>query len=100
VDLQRRSLCGSHPPNQDLRHAYWYLSSYAHLRGPAPADEHVHAAAGVGRFPSFDHAVGDPREDDIHITLQHRVILIEGNYLLLGARSPSMQICIAMARFC
>ena len=40
--------------------------------------------AGEGHFPSFDHAVGDPKEAEIHIKPQHRVVLIEGNYLLLG----------------
>ena len=40
--------------------------------------------AGEGHFPSFDHAVGDPKEAEIHIKPQHRIVLIEGNYLLLG----------------
>ena len=39
---------------------------------------------GEGLFPSFDHAVGDPKEAEIHIEPHHRVVLIEGNYLLLG----------------
>ncbi|EEF41398.1 putative uridine kinase C227.14 [Ricinus communis] len=34
--------------------------------------------------PSFDHGVGDPVEDDIFVSLQHKVIIVEGNYLLLG----------------
>ncbi|GMH02377.1 hypothetical protein Nepgr_004216 [Nepenthes gracilis] len=33
--------------------------------------------------PSFDHSVGDPVEDDIFVTPQHKIVLIEGNYLLL-----------------
>ncbi|KAJ4726803.1 p-loop containing nucleoside triphosphate hydrolase superfamily protein [Melia azedarach] len=33
--------------------------------------------------PSFDHGVGDPVEDDIFIGLQHKVVIVEGNYLLL-----------------
>ncbi|KAH9623553.1 hypothetical protein KSS87_011304 [Heliosperma pusillum] len=33
--------------------------------------------------PSFDHGVGDPVEDDIFVSLQHKVVLVEGNYLLL-----------------
>lgn len=33
--------------------------------------------------PSFDHGVGDPVEDDIFISLQHKVVIVEGNYLLL-----------------
>ena len=43
------------------------------------------AFAGTGSFPSFDHRVGDPVDDDIVVEPEHRVVLIEGNYVLLGA---------------
>lgn len=33
--------------------------------------------------PSFDHAVKDPKENDIAILRSHRVVLIEGNYTAL-----------------
>lgn len=33
--------------------------------------------------PSFDHGVGDPVEDDIFVNIQHKVVIVEGNYLLL-----------------
>ncbi|MED6192584.1 hypothetical protein PIB30_011658 [Stylosanthes scabra] len=33
--------------------------------------------------PSFDHGVGDPVEDDIFVNVQHKVVIVEGNYLLL-----------------
>lgn len=33
--------------------------------------------------PSFDHAVKDPKEDDIEILRTHRIILLEGNYVAL-----------------
>ncbi|XP_028807965.1 putative uridine kinase C227.14 isoform X2 [Neltuma alba] len=33
--------------------------------------------------PSFDHGIGDPVEDDIFVNLQHKVVIVEGNYLLL-----------------
>jgi pantothenate kinase len=33
--------------------------------------------------PSFDHQKGDPVENDIIITKEHKIVLIEGNYLLL-----------------
>lgn len=36
-----------------------------------------------GDFPSFDHAVGDPIQNDIHVTTEHEVVIIEGNYLLI-----------------
>ncbi|XP_010481475.1 PREDICTED: putative uridine kinase C227.14 isoform X1 [Camelina sativa] len=33
--------------------------------------------------PSFDHGVGDPVEEDIFVSLQHKVVIVEGNYILL-----------------
>ncbi|XP_010278161.1 PREDICTED: putative uridine kinase C227.14 [Nelumbo nucifera] len=33
--------------------------------------------------PSFDHGVGDPVEDDIFVNIQHKVVIVEGNYVLL-----------------
>ncbi|KAK9146501.1 hypothetical protein Sjap_006404 [Stephania japonica] len=33
--------------------------------------------------PSFDHGVGDPVEDDIYVSFQHKIVIVEGNYLLL-----------------
>ncbi|KAK7284078.1 hypothetical protein RJT34_18815 [Clitoria ternatea] len=38
---------------------------------------------GSVHVPSFDHGVGDPVEDDIFVNLQHKVVIVEGNYLLL-----------------
>eukprot|EP01038_Epipyxis_sp_PR26KG_P016003 gene16003-21715_t len=37
----------------------------------------------IGSFPSFDHSIGDPIENDIIVTADHKIIIIEGNYLLL-----------------
>ena len=42
-------------------------------------------AAGNRRLPSFDHNVKDPVEDDIEVLEHHRVVIVEGNYLHLGA---------------
>lgn len=36
---------------------------------------------GEGAFPSFDHAVGDPIENAIKVTSQHKYVIVEGNYL-------------------
>ncbi|XP_021770256.1 putative uridine kinase C227.14 [Chenopodium quinoa] len=36
--------------------------------------------------PSFDHGVGDPIKDDIFVSLQHKVVIVEGNYLLLDEK--------------
>lgn len=33
--------------------------------------------------PSFDHAVKDPKEDDIPILPSHRIVVFEGNYIAL-----------------
>ncbi|RCI09169.1 hypothetical protein L249_1506 [Ophiocordyceps polyrhachis-furcata BCC 54312] len=33
--------------------------------------------------PSFDHAIKDPKEDDIAVQPWHRVVILEGNYLAL-----------------
>ncbi|KAK3942292.1 putative uridine kinase [Diplogelasinospora grovesii] len=37
--------------------------------------------------PSFDHAVKDPKPNDIEIRREHRVVVFEGNYLALD-KSP------------
>ncbi|KAI7841354.1 hypothetical protein COHA_004972 [Chlorella ohadii] len=42
-------------------------------------------ATGQAEAPSFDHGVGDPVPNDIQVGRQHRVVLSEGNYLLLAA---------------
>ncbi|KAH7307205.1 hypothetical protein KP509_22G049500 [Ceratopteris richardii] len=41
-------------------------------------------AQGWVQAPSFDHGVGDPKENDIIVTYSHRIVLVEGNYLLLA----------------
>jgi len=38
---------------------------------------------GQGAFPSFDHHAGDPVEADILLPKGPRIVLVEGNYLLL-----------------
>ena len=40
--------------------------------------------AGQASMPSFDHARGDPVEDDVVVLPTHSVVLIEGLYTLLG----------------
>jgi len=41
------------------------------------------AAAATVYAPSFDHAIKDPVADDIAIVPAHRIVVLEGNYLLL-----------------
>ncbi len=40
--------------------------------------------SGEGTFPSFDHRAGDPVENAIQLSRADRIVLIEGNYLLLN----------------
>ncbi|KAF7542923.1 hypothetical protein G7Z17_g11159 [Cylindrodendrum hubeiense] len=35
--------------------------------------------------PSFDHAVKDPKDDDIAVLPQHRIVVLEGNYIALDS---------------
>ncbi|KAF4591687.1 P-loop containing nucleoside triphosphate hydrolase protein [Ophiocordyceps camponoti-floridani] len=51
-----------------------YLTLVRALRPPPTTTIHA---------PSFDHAVKDPKEDDIAIRPSHRVVVLEGNYLAL-----------------
>ncbi|MEO1983904.1 MAG: uridine kinase, partial [Fuerstiella sp.] len=38
---------------------------------------------GAASFPSFDHNIGDPVEQDIELRPGKQVVIVEGNYLLL-----------------
>ncbi|KAL5206881.1 hypothetical protein ABZP36_035090 [Zizania latifolia] len=38
---------------------------------------------GLVYAPSFDHGVGDPVENDIFVKPQHKIVIVEGNYLFL-----------------
>jgi pantothenate kinase len=38
---------------------------------------------GAAKAPSFDHSVKDPKEDDIEVVPEHKIIIVEGNYLFL-----------------
>jgi hypothetical protein len=44
--------------------------------------------------PSFNHGAGDPVEKDISIERHHSIVIVEGNYLLLG-RLCCCHICLA-----
>ncbi|KAL8305179.1 hypothetical protein RB597_003919 [Gaeumannomyces tritici] len=59
------------------------------LRAPLlPQPPHSAAAAAADVLaPSFDHAVKDPAPDSIAVRPGHRVVVLEGNYLLLD-REP------------
>ncbi|KAH6604570.1 hypothetical protein Trco_006277 [Trichoderma cornu-damae] len=53
-----------------------FLSLVRSLRGPVSPSATIFA-------PSFDHAVKDPKEDDIAVLPTHRIVVLEGNYLAL-----------------
>lgn len=36
--------------------------------------------------PSFNHAIKDPKEDDVAVLPTHRIVVLEGNYLALDDR--------------
>ena len=40
--------------------------------------------SGEAVLPSFDHGVGDPVPDNVQVIPQNKIVLVEGNYLLLG----------------
>ncbi|KAI3400135.1 hypothetical protein diail_4366 [Diaporthe ilicicola] len=52
------------------------------LREPLPVPA-PSPPAGTIFAPSFDHAVKDPKEDDIPILASHRIVVFEGNYVAL-----------------
>ncbi|KAK8024623.1 P-loop containing nucleoside triphosphate hydrolase protein [Apiospora rasikravindrae] len=58
-----------------------YLKLIQSLREP------LNPGAGPIHAPSFDHAVKDPKENDIAILPGHRIVVFEGNYLTLD-REP------------
>ncbi|GAX75944.1 hypothetical protein CEUSTIGMA_g3387.t1 [Chlamydomonas eustigma] len=60
------------------RGAHWTFDASAFIKCVSLVRE-----SGEASCPSFDHAQGDPVEDAIHIRQHHRIVLIEGNYLLL-----------------
>ncbi|WIA36225.1 hypothetical protein OEZ86_007559 [Tetradesmus obliquus] len=61
------------------RGAHWTFDGAAFVAAIRRLKQH-----GAASLPSFDHGVGDPIEDDIHIdAAQHAVVLVEGNYLFL-----------------
>ncbi|KAI1756083.1 P-loop containing nucleoside triphosphate hydrolase protein [Xylaria castorea] len=45
--------------------------------------EPLTASSGTIFAPSFDHAVKDPKENDIAIHPGHRIVIFEGNYVVL-----------------
>ena len=61
------------------RGAHWTIDSESFIAQLGT----VKAFGSQGKFPSFNHAVGDPCPDDIHVTPRHRIVIVEGLYLFL-----------------
>eukprot|EP00899_Mesostigma_viride_P021699 jgi/Mesvir1/29530/Mv14933-RA.1 len=74
-------------PNPEEAHArrgaHWTFDSHAYVQFLKDLKE-----KGEGWAPSFDHGVGDPVERSIYVGKGTRVVLSEGNYLLLDAVHP------------
>ncbi|KAI0018730.1 phosphoribulokinase/uridine kinase [Xylariomycetidae sp. FL0641] len=64
------------------RGAEFTFDGNAFLRLVKSLREPVDAARSI-LAPSFDHAVKDPKADDIAVRPAHRVVVFEGNYVLL-----------------
>lgn len=58
--------------------------------GAAPSRSSSGTSGGVVSVPTFCHGVGDPASGGVTVRPQHRVVLIEGNYLLLGKVPPGL----------
>jgi pantothenate kinase len=54
-----------------------FLALVQSLRGPILPSVPIFA-------PSFDHAIKDPKENDIVVLPTHRIVVMEGNYLALN----------------
>ncbi|OTA01253.1 phosphoribulokinase/uridine kinase family protein [Trichoderma parareesei] len=57
-----------------------FLSLVQSLREPISESS---SSPGTIYAPSFDHAVKDPKENDIAVLPTHRIVVLEGNYLAL-----------------
>jgi pantothenate kinase len=73
-------------PNKDeafaRRGAHWTFNGNKFVDQVAAVKTHNYSLSPLG-FPSFDHAVGDPVENDIIVDQSHNIIILEGNYLLM-----------------
>lgn len=62
----------------DRRGSHWTFNASLFVSKLRFLKEHQECS-----FPSFDHGVGDPVENDIQVCHSHKVVIIEGNYLCL-----------------
>eukprot|EP00752_Nemacystus_decipiens_P008448 g7551.t1 len=83
--LYRRELDLLPDPEEAYRKrgAHWTFDGRRFLREVANARR-----TGSGTFPGFDHARGDPVENQWAVEPSHAVVIVEGNYLLLKGVEP------------
>lgn len=51
-------------------------------------------------LPSFDHGVGDPVPGNVQVIPQNKIVLVEGNYLLLGVHKSAILSMVIMLSLC
>ncbi|KAG5976361.1 hypothetical protein E4U55_007343 [Claviceps digitariae] len=59
------------------------LALVRELRAPISPPSSDGGGGDVILAPSFDHAIKDPKDDDISVLPTHRIVILEGNYLAL-----------------
>jgi pantothenate kinase len=81
---------GYHLPKHSLNHeqlvrrgAHWTFNPLKLLN-----DLKTLKTKGTAKFPTFDHGIGDPVEEDITVGPEFQIIIVEGNYLLLKDAKP------------
>ncbi|KAL1840958.1 hypothetical protein VTJ49DRAFT_7564 [Mycothermus thermophilus] len=74
------------------RGAEWTFYGAGFARLVERLSEPAEGAPPTVSAPSFDHAVKDPKEDDIVVEGWHRIVVLEGNYILLSI--PPWSSCI------
>ena len=67
----------------EKRGAHWTFDAERFAR-----DLEASSKAETFSFPGFDHAMGDPTPNGAVVTREHRVVIVEGNYLLLDDPAP------------
>jgi len=70
----------------DRRGAHWTFDPISYLAFVKLLREPISEQSSAIKAPSFDHAVKDPSPESIHIFPSHRIVVIEGLYVLLSEK--------------
>jgi pantothenate kinase len=68
----------------DRRGVHWTFDPISYLSFVKQLREPISDTSQVIKAPSFDHALKDPSPEAIHILPSHRIVVIEGLYVLLS----------------